>query len=418
MVSSTDTGTCTRRRITENNGGTSDRESSSIPIDKSAHKKTGTDLIGKKNEMLLYTIAGVAIALVLLQSGCMSGKDLMASVKEEFLNQMQVQQQQLQQQRGFSACMVTMDDNHLWPEFLAYHYHYLPLRRVIVAVDPLSKTSPSPIFERYRRHGLMNITEWSDHDYLSPKTIEKLKSPELTQHQILKWRQGLLLEACLRTLRAENRTWVALIDTDEYIIINQHASDQHRIQERKSTVQGMLNSEKNWQHNNNTPSVCVGMHRLEIGTKESNASEVQDLVPTGAGLNGSDFLTLRYRWTKNREHIKPGKCMVDVSRITAKEFSHGNHNPHRPVRSRCSKHEVFRKNSLVPFIVGHYKGTFEQFSSRDDGRGTRTREAYDKHRHDDATEDSAKFWLQGFIDKVGIKLAKELLEGSGRVLHG
>jgi hypothetical protein len=51
----------------------------------------------------------------------------------------------------------------LFVEWLAYHYHYhfLPaLRRLIIALDPRSRTSPTIILERYQ--GRMHITEWQE----------------------------------------------------------------------------------------------------------------------------------------------------------------------------------------------------------------------------------------------------------------
>ena len=46
--------------------------------------------------------------------------------------------------------MLVMDDNHRLTEWMAYHYHVLPLRYMIVAVDPRSKTSPTHIFNQWR----------------------------------------------------------------------------------------------------------------------------------------------------------------------------------------------------------------------------------------------------------------------------
>ena len=62
---------------------------------------------------------------------------------------------------SFSACLKLKDVNSLLPEWLAYHYTVLPLRRLIVAVDPMSHTDPAPILNSYRSIG-MNITIWSE----------------------------------------------------------------------------------------------------------------------------------------------------------------------------------------------------------------------------------------------------------------
>ena len=48
--------------------------------------------------------------------------------------------QQIMQFASWSACLLLKDNNIILPEWLAYHYTVLPLRRLIVAVDPSSKT--------------------------------------------------------------------------------------------------------------------------------------------------------------------------------------------------------------------------------------------------------------------------------------
>lgn len=37
---------------------------------------------------------------------------------------------------GMSACLLVKDENNNLPEWIAYHYHNLPLRYLVVAVDP------------------------------------------------------------------------------------------------------------------------------------------------------------------------------------------------------------------------------------------------------------------------------------------
>ena len=50
----------------------------------------------------------------------------------------------------YAICVVIMDDNHRLPEWIAYRYFTLILRHLVVANDPFSKTSLSPIFDRWR----------------------------------------------------------------------------------------------------------------------------------------------------------------------------------------------------------------------------------------------------------------------------
>jgi hypothetical protein len=64
---------------------------------------------------------------------------------------------------SFSACLLIMDDNHRLSEWIAYHYFAMPLRHLVVTVDPRSRTSPVKILDRWRP--LMNITVWGDADF-------------------------------------------------------------------------------------------------------------------------------------------------------------------------------------------------------------------------------------------------------------
>jgi hypothetical protein len=66
---------------------------------------------------------------------------------------------------GLSACLLVNDENPRLPEWLAYHYHVLPLRSIIVAVDPVSRHQPNEILYRWPRMG-MEVEIWQDIDYL------------------------------------------------------------------------------------------------------------------------------------------------------------------------------------------------------------------------------------------------------------
>lgn len=70
---------------------------------------------------------------------------------------------------GGAACLLVNDENPRLPEWIAYHYHILPLRHLIVAVDPGSRVSPSEILGRWADDGLnmgLNVKIWDEDDYL------------------------------------------------------------------------------------------------------------------------------------------------------------------------------------------------------------------------------------------------------------
>ena len=139
---------------------------------------------------------------------------------------------------SWSACLLIKDSNVILPEWLAYHYTVLPLRRLIVGVDPNSVTDPQPIFDQYSAIG-MNITVWRNHSYWidGRKQHEKRDfqpTEELLNMQIghrylhdrLIYHQKVFYTQCLRTLKRENRTWTAVIDTDEFLAFNYRCSQR------------------------------------------------------------------------------------------------------------------------------------------------------------------------------------------------
>jgi hypothetical protein len=116
--------------------------------------------------------------------------------------------------------MLLMDDNHRLTEWIAYHYHVLPLRYMIVTVDPRSTTSPSSIFNTWRAKG-MYIEEWRDeHFWNSNMDFAPIhdQSDLQTKRDRHRGRQKYFYKQCLAALRQRNRTWVALNDSDEYLV--------------------------------------------------------------------------------------------------------------------------------------------------------------------------------------------------------
>eukprot|EP00588_Corethron_pennatum_P009150 CAMPEP_0194271248 /NCGR_PEP_ID=MMETSP0169-20130528/5088_1 /TAXON_ID=218684 /ORGANISM="Corethron pennatum, Strain L29A3" /LENGTH=204 /DNA_ID=CAMNT_0039013557 /DNA_START=100 /DNA_END=711 /DNA_ORIENTATION=+ len=63
-----------------------------------------------------------------------------------------------------SACLLVKDDNHILSEWIAYHYTTLPLRHLVVAVDPISETSPADILGRWNKEMDMDIHMWGDEE--------------------------------------------------------------------------------------------------------------------------------------------------------------------------------------------------------------------------------------------------------------
>lgn len=180
---------------------------------------------------------------------------------------------------GSSAfCLLIKDDNDILPEWIAYHYHVFNMRRLIVAVDPTSKTSPLEVLEPWSKdlgHFDLNFNLWSDNNYtpthfhgpqkdyskipftLTPNQVKFVESgkpvncsdifsrtilsttwhgnatgkQEEVRHDILLMnlytlRQRMFVSACSRQIKNEQQSnpsqpsWVVHTDTDEFLVPN------------------------------------------------------------------------------------------------------------------------------------------------------------------------------------------------------
>jgi hypothetical protein len=74
--------------------------------------------------------------------------------------------QEKPQKNNFTFCLLLKDDNEVLNEWLAYHYHTINLRHLIVAIDPSSSTSPSLIFQEWRQLFGLQVEEWTDSDFM------------------------------------------------------------------------------------------------------------------------------------------------------------------------------------------------------------------------------------------------------------
>jgi hypothetical protein len=262
----------------------------------------------------------------------------------------------------FSGCLLIKDANQLLPEWLAYHYTVLPLRRLIVAVDPLSLTQPDTIFDSFREIG-MNITVWKDDWFIWEGRLSFTKNnylkPNSTSDEKFKrhrYRQATFNARCTQALRREGRTWTMIIDPDEYLSFNYHVLDEEvmcdgkkkdrkqchkdyvksiqdgthprgRLPEQGSnvTIAQFIASGIDPMYNNSGRKHCVCFSRVNVGSKESTVDQIYKQVPSG--FNATLFDTLRFRHHGERRSKLPGKCISDVKRAsyTLKQM-----NPHQP----------------------------------------------------------------------------------------
>lgn len=122
---------------------------------------------------------------------------------------------------GISGCLLLKDDNDRLSEWLAYHWLTLPLKYLVVAVDPTGMTSPKHILDIWRESDMgMDIVLWDDADY--GHWIDY----ELDDKHMHRDRQKRFLAECQRHHKAKGREYVVVIDPDEFITYNTIAEDE------------------------------------------------------------------------------------------------------------------------------------------------------------------------------------------------
>lgn len=348
---------------------------------------------------------------------------------------------------GFAGCLVVKDDNDRISEWIAYHWLTLPLKYLIVAVDPTGKTSPRKIIDLFNDTKKFNlgleILLWDDADY-GHWIDEELD--EIHKHRS---RQKRFLAECQKYHKARNRTWLAVIDPDEFITFN-IISDDDRDPERKHDVDAFgLITGKNFtdfeyrvamqdarramtkenalglktvfeyihDHKDEIPWInepCYLMPRTLFSAIESPNDVLNDSGVTQYGFDPNNFSTLKYfkhgekgSWYDN--HF--GKVIIDLSRIDPKEIVPDMRNIHAPLES-C--YYPFRLYETGLLRVHHYLGSWEQYSSKSDIR--RNREKFNEAAFVNFGSDfQLQSWLKRFIDIVGVEHSKELLQYSGLI---
>ena len=355
----------------------------------------------------------------------------------------------------FAACLLVMDDNHRLNEWIAYHYHVLPLRYMIIVNDPRSQSSPTFLLNEWRRQG-MYIDEWTDADFWkkkgSPKnsTVPKLQDiSEDADFQVKRdrhrGRQKYFYRACLKAMKEAQRTWVTLHDSDEFLVYNHKGGKEYAAWEkaRQALHDESAHAKETRVKPNQVPptteeagamiryirheqaagleyyqSPCIGVPRLQFGAAESPAKEIQNQVPSSIEADHLDTLKWRHHATRN-DFIKNalGKVILDVSRIDIGKTPYFE-SLHRPIKKICKA--PWHNDWSSGLRINHYLGSWESYSVRtQDARkgGERSREQWEfkAHQNEDATDDIIRPWVNGFVNEVGAQQANVLLKGNGIV---
>ena len=268
---------------------------------------------------------------------------------------------------SFSACLLIKDGNILIPEWLAYHYTILPLRRLIVGVDPLSHTNPKQILDSYESIG-MNISIWTNDSFwvdgFEAHEKKDFSITDETDHEGLRlhqrYRQKLFFKACMQQLHDENQTWTLMVDTDEYLAFNYYdeqegpptwckknvtcAKDYEKLikdgthprtqLDRSPTATVAEHIDKHGVDKNydgvDKPCVIFGRY-LFVSKESSSREEIQRGLDSD--FNATLFHTYRYRHRSSLSSgYQMGKSIVDVSRYDGRDLK----NIHRPLGNLCT----------------------------------------------------------------------------------
>lgn len=345
----------------------------------------------------------------------------------------------------FSACLLVMDDNHKLREWLAYHYFALPLRTLIVAVDPYSLTKPTHVLDLWRKYQGMTILEWTDDDFLPYNHSSRYYQSHETHEELHAkhvFRQSTFYKQCAHHLKVHyNASWTAFIDTDEFLTFNpgkvpnsddllkQPGSILRWIKDTKRYNKTTLSHV--WPYSkllfdeevyNGTTSICPPLPRLLYnaqdtlvnGTNEIDQSIVAKNVPSY--VNATQFLTLRYRYPANKRSHKngPTKSIADLTKVPMDVFSRSSGGPHKPLPGICLLGTWGYKD--MPLVVHHYLGSWESFSyrtndSRNHNETGRNYYRWEKQnaRNGGEPDDAIRSWISGFVDYVGGKERAKLL---------
>jgi hypothetical protein len=259
---------------------------------------------------------------------------------------------------------------HKLDEWLAYHYHVLPLRHLVVAVDPQGVTSPSKILDKWRQQN-MTIEEWTDEE-IDVASWHKNESAlydtldagrKIDHHRA---RQQRFYGKCSKHLKDHGRACTIYIDSDEYLVFNGPVNQTNpkltntsypSLQEAGAVVKYLQAQMRRNNTNSYWRKPCIGIPRTLFGTKEGDKKKRK---PIPQGFNDTTFDTLRYSKHTNRDiwlHNGPGKSMVDLSRVPRREIKLNAPSAHRSIKSVCLL--PWAKDKDTVFRIYQYVGSWE-----------------------------------------------------------
>ena len=320
---------------------------------------------------------------------------------------------------SFSACVMFKDDTHRLIEWMAYHYHVLPLRRIIIGVDGGSISYPVELATRYADR--MKVTLWPKDVFASDRDVhvtERKKNMDAANQYIR--RQTLFLRKCALQLKQENRGWTIFIDPDEYLLFNYPVGttppptapeEFHNVVLPSVRDEGIvlkfIQQQQQLRQSGAYAKPCITVPRMLFGSHTDESKTRQN-------ANVPHLDTLRYRSHANRNDFKSNrlaKTILDVQRLSTVQLENLK-NVHSMIPGVCWNPMITNDKSLLK--INHYLGSKQSFFYRKDDRDQYgRRENYEKFAHiQDGTDDAITAWYDGFVTTRGHQVAMKLLKGA------
>jgi hypothetical protein len=340
----------------------------------------------------------------------------------------QRQQQIIQnatESNSIAACMLMKDDNHWLIEWLAFHYHVLPLRDLVLVRDPSSRTSPDSVLQRYQ--SLINIVEWDGDKMVPDFKWKQYRAGKIDDTRLHRARQQFFYAECLRHFQRQGKQWVLLTDTDEFIQPNFNALPSEgrvRLEEPGSVLKTLQMQSRLRNQQNQAVPKCLHIPRIQMASHQTIHTN-NSVLPS---LNTSHLLTRSWLHHSGHEIIQvpganlDGKNILDVSSMSRRDIPSRAHSVHMVVPKFCPATNGNRlKHADSWLVVYHYPGTYEQYTYRQDPRDSlaHRRKRWDLWKemgepNATAVRDSSMGdWLSGFVKSVGEQEAIRLLENVG-----
>lgn len=319
------------------------------------------------------------------------------------------------------TCMLIRNDNHRLFEWLAYHYTVLPLRYIIVGSDINSTEDPMDVLK------LWNGTELSYYVWYADDFLKDIIYNSTNPSRQFAERQAHFFLRCMQKYYTDdNRGWLALADTDEYIKLNPLDDkkdetyfpqgelrtvvfDSHTVQAQsrflgknetlldrlweKKRLRHILGLDRSPTENQTTPfkipsvlevmedyasrheiNPCQTMARLQYSAVMDNINTLASSIchPTvepsiASSLNVSQLTTMRYLYHYGADDFTSnrwGKVLLDLRRIPASSLGTIGRfrNPHAPIVECGRPPAVADVISLLR--VNHYLNDFSVYTGR------------------------------------------------------